>query len=295
MPPPRPAPRSRPGAGQDRRCHCGPGRVARHRPRPTPPRDPSGTGYNRLAPVLSMLVRTSKQMNKEVSTKMGISASCLSRILSGERVPTWSLTQNFARACGADPDVLRTVRESEKLNEKPSARTPLEGPPLPAALRLHQAIRTFHHRAGRPASQDIALASHWTLSVTDVASVIEGQAIPAWQTLRAVVTLLGGDRDYFEALWKEADGERRNGPTGPGSSGPAPTPSPEEPVTGISAVLEAFSSTLNEETTVESQRARLLDKRSRQLPSASTPRLAQLAARRQAGRNWTMRIARQGL
>ncbi|MFD8024540.1 helix-turn-helix domain-containing protein [Streptomyces lavendulae] len=169
-----------------------------------------------------MLVRTSKQTNKEVSTKMGISASYLSRILSGERVPTWSLTQNFARACGADPDVLRTVWESEKLNEKPSARTPLEGPPLPAALRLHQAIRTLHHRAGRPASQDIALASHWTLSVTDVASVIEGQAIPAWQTLKTVVKLLGGDRDYFEALWKEADGERRNGPAGPDGSGPPP-------------------------------------------------------------------------
>ncbi|XIE81615.1 helix-turn-helix domain-containing protein [Streptomyces sp. SBR177] len=50
-----------------------------------------------------MLIRTSKLTNKEVSKKIGCSASYLSRILSGERVPTWTLTRNFAQVCGADP------------------------------------------------------------------------------------------------------------------------------------------------------------------------------------------------
>ncbi|RRR83166.1 XRE family transcriptional regulator, partial [Streptomyces sp. RP5T] len=49
---------------------------------------------------------------------MGCSPSFMSRILSGERVPTWTLTRKFAQACGADPAVLRTVWESEKLREK---------------------------------------------------------------------------------------------------------------------------------------------------------------------------------
>ncbi|MFD5932488.1 helix-turn-helix domain-containing protein [Streptomyces sp. NPDC060333] len=266
----------------------------------TTPRDPSGAAYNRLAPVLSMLVRTSKQTNKEVSARMGISASYLSRLVSGERIPTWSLTQKFARACGADPDVLRTVWESEKLRERARGpQPPLAEPALPAALRLHQAVRTLHLRAGRPASQDIALASHWALSVADVASVTECQKIPSWRVLKAFVLLLGGDREYFRRLWTDANTEIHHGPTG---TEPQPPTAPEsaapadEPTTGISTALEAFSSTLNEDTTIESQMARLLDKRSQQTPTRRAPRLSELAARRPAGRNWTtMRIARPGL
>ncbi|MFH8894507.1 helix-turn-helix domain-containing protein [Streptomyces sp. NPDC017949] len=257
-------------------------------PNPTP-RDPSGAAFNRLAPVLSMLVRTSQQTNKDVSAKMGISPSYLSRILSGERVPTWPLTKKFARACGADPDVLRTVWESEK--SRSTEPPPDEEPPMPAAVRLHQAVRTLHARAGRPGSQDVALASRWTLSVSDVASVSEGSQIPRWRVLKTVVDLLGGDRDYFRKLWREAQAEQEQGPVELAQD----TLVTEVPA-GVDEVLTAFSDTFNEEEFVESQRARLLEKRAKEPQSNRLHRLSELSARRGApGRGWTMRIARPGL
>jgi transcriptional regulator with XRE-family HTH domain len=115
------------------------------------PIEPSGAAYHRLAPILSMLIRTAQLTNKEVSSRIGCSASYLSRSISGERVPTWALTRKFAQTCGADPEVLRTVWESEELNEK-NRETPVkpDHPPMPAAERLRTAVHTLHLRAGRP-------------------------------------------------------------------------------------------------------------------------------------------------
>jgi transcriptional regulator with XRE-family HTH domain len=100
-----------------------------------------------------------------VSGRIGCSASYLSRILSGERVPTWDLTRKFAQACGADPGVLRTVWESEKLSQKGRELVmDLDGTSLTAAEQLRIAVQTLHLRAGRPAPNDVAVASRWLLS-----------------------------------------------------------------------------------------------------------------------------------
>ncbi|MFE3928020.1 helix-turn-helix domain-containing protein [Streptomyces sp. YIM B13508] len=115
----------------------------------TAPVESSGAAYNRLAPILSMLIRTAQLTNKEVNSRIGCSPSYLSRILSGERVPTWALTRKSARTCGADPQVLRTVWESAKLSAK--SREPALPPdelPMPAAERLRTAVHTLHLRAG---------------------------------------------------------------------------------------------------------------------------------------------------
>ncbi|MFI0511098.1 multiprotein-bridging factor 1 family protein [Streptomyces sp. WSLK1-5] len=47
----------------------------------------TGAAYNRLSPILSMLIRTAQLTNKEVAARIGCSPSFLSRIASGERVP----------------------------------------------------------------------------------------------------------------------------------------------------------------------------------------------------------------
>lgn len=135
------------------------------------PAESTGAAYNRLSPILSMLIRTAQLTNKDVAARIGCSPSFMSRILSGERVPTWTLTRKFAQACGADPAVLRTVWETEKLSEKHREPDPEpdEEPP-PAAERLRSAIQTLHLRAGRPAPTDIAVASRWLLPASAVAS-----------------------------------------------------------------------------------------------------------------------------
>lgn len=230
--------------------------------------------YNRLAPILSMLIRTAQLTNKEVSRRIGCSASYLSRILSGERVPTWELTRKFAHACGADPDVLRTVWESEKL----SCRTPWPHsdpdpgtPPLPAAERLRAAIHTLHVRAGRPAPSDIAVASRWLFTAGTVASLLEGTVLPPRDLLQNFVLLLGGDVDHFTQLLDDA--RREAARSTPLLHTPAPPEQPPAPrlhgsvpptrphrTPGPDTVMKTFSKVLTEESAVEDGRARLLHK-----------------------------------
>ncbi|MFG2351826.1 helix-turn-helix domain-containing protein [Streptomyces phaeochromogenes] len=190
----------------------------------TTPSEPSGTAYNRLAPILSMLIRTAQLSNKEVSTRIGCSPSFLSRILTGERVPTWELTQKFAQACGADPEVLRAVWESEKLSQKSRDATIPDTTDtlMPAAERLRTAVQTLHIRAGRPAPHDIAVASRWSLGAAAVASLLEAASLPNESTLTAFVSLLGGNIDYFEHLLHSALLEAEQGPE-PRKTPPKPT------------------------------------------------------------------------
>lgn len=211
--------------------------------------------------------------------------SYLSRILSGERVPTWNLTRKFARACGADPDVLRTVWESEKLSEKsrgPATADPDE-PPMPATEQLRAAIHTLHLRAGRPAPNDVAVASRWLLSAGAVASVLETTVLPHQAILETFVRILGGDVHHFNRLLDNArtEASQESGRLQP-STQPTPHPSPAATLTaqrntrptdtdphhtqpiGADAVMKTFSKVLTEDQTVEDGRARLLQKLAKQ-------------------------------
>ncbi|MFD7407773.1 helix-turn-helix domain-containing protein [Streptomyces sp. NPDC059866] len=246
------------------------------------PSEPSGAAYNRLAPILSMLIRTAQLTNKEVSGRIGCSASYLSRILSGERVPTWDLTRKFAQACGADPEVLRTVWESEKLSQKSRDLPPdPDEPPLPAAERLRAAVHTLHLRAGRPAPYDVAVASRWLLSASAVASILEATILPHHDVLETFVRVLGGDVDHFKQLLDNAHREAAHGaellhstpaapPTtavtvGAASMTAHPDTHPPQPhPTGADAIIKTFSAVLTEDETVEDGRARLLHKLAKQ-------------------------------
>ncbi|MFD8025740.1 helix-turn-helix domain-containing protein [Streptomyces lavendulae] len=246
----------------------------------TTSREPSGAAYNRLAPVLSMLVRSARLTNKDVSAKIGCSPSYLSRILSGERVPTWRLTQKFARACGADPDVLRKVWETERLSDR------MRDPELPqeddhlecATVRLRTALGTLHMKAGQPAPYDIVVASHWTLAVPEVAALLDADEIPAWRVVEPFVRLLAGDTGYFKDLWEKAHAELAQeyrhredeveDTHGMIAAGP----------NRLDSVMTVFGGVFRQENFLESGRARLLARfaeRSRNSMPSSAPGMGQ--------------------
>ncbi|MEV5085947.1 helix-turn-helix transcriptional regulator [Streptomyces sp. NPDC056159] len=251
------------------------------------PAEASGAAFNRLSPILSMLIRTAQLTNKEVSSRIGCSPSFLSRILSGERVPTWNMTRKFAQACGADPEVLRTVWESEKLSQKSRELPPdIDYTSLPAAERFRVAVQTLHLRAGRPAANDVAVASRWLLSTDAVASILEGTVLPHHAVLETFVRVLGGDVDHFNRLLDNARAEapqatRRPQPPTPPKPHPSPTavltehasthqdtPHDSAHTTSPDAVMKTFSKVLTEDKTMEDGRARLLHKLAEQRPVA---------------------------
>ncbi|MEU5048996.1 helix-turn-helix transcriptional regulator [Streptomyces sp. NPDC021096] len=180
---------------------------------PLSARTPATPAFNRLAPVLSMLARASKMQLQVLSRRVGCSASYLSRILSGERVPAWPLTERFAIACGADPAVLRQVWETERLRDTVAVAAPVVASPggviagqdrLLGPARLLAALRTLHVRAGQPTAYDIAVATRWRLSSDRVTTMLEGTQPAEWDDVAALLHVLGGPLDYFRPLWEAA-------------------------------------------------------------------------------------------
>ncbi|WP_158717548.1 helix-turn-helix domain-containing protein [Streptomyces sp. NRRL WC-3744] len=184
----------------------------------------AGAAYNRLAPVLSMLARASELPLHELARQSRCSASYLSRMLSGHRVPSWKITERFARACGADPVVLRKVWETEQLRRRQPRRPvadqhdidSLDGvtSQAQAVQRLMAALRTLHVRAGQPTAQQICINARWRLQAAQVTEVLDGATMCDWPTLFQLVQAMGGSVDYFRPLW-EAATEAADQPTEP--------------------------------------------------------------------------------
>ncbi|MFF5407840.1 helix-turn-helix domain-containing protein [Streptomyces misionensis] len=183
-----------------------------------------GAAYNRLAPVLSMLARASELPLNELARRSRCSASYLSRMLSGHRVPSWEITERFARACGADPAVLRKVWETEQLRRRQPRRLAADQHEIDsldgistqaqAVQRLMAALRTLHVRAGQPNPQQICMNSRWRLQAAQVTDVLDGAVMCDWPTLMQLVQAMGGSIDYFRPLWQAAT-EHREQPTEP--------------------------------------------------------------------------------
>ncbi|MFF0837630.1 MULTISPECIES: helix-turn-helix domain-containing protein [unclassified Streptomyces] len=177
-----------------------------------------GAAYNRLAPVLSMLARASELPLNELARQSRCSASYLSRMLSGHRVPSWKITERFARACGADPVVLRKVWETEQLRRRQPRRPATEQHEIDsldgistqaqAVQRLMAALRTLHVRAGQPTAEQICITSRWRLQEAQVTDVLDGAAMGDWPTVLQLVQAMGGSVDYFRPLWEAATGHR---------------------------------------------------------------------------------------
>ncbi|BBJ37403.1 hypothetical protein SSPO_001210 [Streptomyces antimycoticus] len=181
-------------------------------PAPPPPAV-SRRASSHLAPVLSQLQRHSKLPLRQLGMRTGVSASYLSRVLCGEKFPSWDLTERLARACGADPMVLRKVWEDEKLGQGSTASysttSMLEGNGGPAQIHdtlldpLHSALRTLHRRAGQPSTRSIATVAEG-LSLGQINRALGGTSVLNWPALCQFITALGGSPDYFYPLWKAA-------------------------------------------------------------------------------------------
>ncbi|MFD4955179.1 helix-turn-helix domain-containing protein [Streptomyces sp. NPDC058451] len=116
-----------------------------------------------LATVLSSLQRASGLSVRALAIRSNVSPSFLSRLMSGERFPAWKYVAAIARACGADPEVLRKVWEASNARR--------DSQPRPASLA--SALRFLHLRAGSPTPWAIAITSGNQLEEDYVAGLLE--------------------------------------------------------------------------------------------------------------------------
>jgi hypothetical protein len=136
-----------------------------------------------------------------------VSASYVSRILSGERLPTWKVTSRLTLALGAAPEDLRPLWDAAHGQK----------PPTPASLPA--ALRGLLLANANPSYGQLSARTHFALSPTEIAVIIDGAAVPEWDTVNHLVTALHGRPDTLRPLWNAA----KSAPTRPRSPGTRPT------------------------------------------------------------------------
>ncbi|GGQ09573.1 helix-turn-helix domain-containing protein [Streptomyces roseolilacinus] len=154
----------------------------------------------RIASALSFLHRHTPLPIKDVAEKTGLSPSYVSRILSGERLPTWTAVRLLAETFGADPADLRPLWEAGQGLARPT-RPPLRE----AAARLAGALRGTYLSAGCPPYERIAEASAGLLGIGTIENVLTGRVVPSWETTSALLTALHAPPGDLRGLWEDVD------------------------------------------------------------------------------------------
>jgi transcriptional regulator with XRE-family HTH domain len=159
--------------------------------------EPVARAGAKLASALSFLHRKSGLMIQDVASSVELSASYLSRILTGERLPVWPVIENLAEIYASDPRDLRMLWEAA------NGMTPVPRGSVPAAAdRLRAALRGLHLAAGSPPYDDLVASAGGALSLETVTDLLHGEGIPWWPATSRLVALLGGLPGDIRPLWQ---------------------------------------------------------------------------------------------
>ncbi|MBL1120481.1 helix-turn-helix domain-containing protein [Streptomyces sp. 110] len=151
----------------------------------------------KLASALLYLHQASGLTIKCVAQHTSLSPSHVSRLLSGERTPTWSVLCTLVRLCGGDPADLRVLFENAH------GLVPLTRHAVPdAAERLLAALQGLYLAAGRPEYGRVRHASHGVLTTQDIRDILEGQMVPTWEATSALVSALDAWPADIRPLWE---------------------------------------------------------------------------------------------
>jgi len=151
-----------------------------------------------LSRALTHLQQSSGKSVGELARATRVSSSYISRLLSGERQPTWRITEQLCLSCGGDPDHIRPLWEVAR-GVRPRLLTHAS-----AAVELHSSLKGLHLAASRPSAANICAGSGSDLALEEVASFLAGEAIPDWPVVQSVVQALRGRPDEVRPLWQSS-------------------------------------------------------------------------------------------
>ncbi|MFJ1748333.1 helix-turn-helix domain-containing protein [Streptomyces sp. NPDC088116] len=173
-------------------------------PAPAPPSRPAGGFPDRdngppalgpaasLARALSHLHRLSNKTLRALSEAAAVDPSYVSRVLSGERLPSWKVTRNLVLACDGDPDELHPLWNAAR------------GYRIIQPTSLHAALRGLHLAAALPEPDLIRARAHDSLSVEDITGMLNGSRLPDWNRVDHLVGALHGQPEAIRPLWEAA-------------------------------------------------------------------------------------------
>ena len=155
------------------------------------------TGHGRrLAAALSTLQRRSGVAVTAAAAQARCSTFYLNRVLSGEQTPSWSLVYLLCCIFQGKPE------EFHLLWEYAQGVAPQPRPSVAqAAERVTDAVRGQYLAAGEPAVQDVC-AQEQCLVAEEVEAVLNGDLIPDWPQLSALVRALGGAPAALRPCWE---------------------------------------------------------------------------------------------
>ncbi|WP_318218775.1 helix-turn-helix transcriptional regulator [Streptomyces sp. SCL15-6] len=207
------------------------------------PDQPSLRATNQLSPILSRLQIASGIPLRQLGLRVQVSASYLSRVLSGEKFPTWELTEKIALVLGADTDAVQKVWQDERNRHgiRPRASRQQSPPADPeSGTSLAAALRTLYQRAACPSAHSVAVATGDLISADDVRRFLHGERAGSWEEVSTLIRALDGEPSFFRPHWQEAHES---------SSPPLPTIA-ETPTNRLNRLLSAFGDSLHDARTL---------------------------------------------
>ncbi|MFE3501937.1 helix-turn-helix domain-containing protein [Kitasatospora sp. NPDC059146] len=166
----------------------------------------------KLASALSCLHRRSRRSSRELAADAGVSPSFISRVLAGERIPSWPVADALVRAAGGVPADIRLLWDAAHgiLPERPFVATPQVAAEFRASLAA--AMRGLHLAAFAPDPLTISDISRGRVSPEDAAGLLTGARVPDWPAVEAVLEVLRADPDFVLPLWERVQLVHRHHP-----------------------------------------------------------------------------------
>ncbi|MDQ0585830.1 helix-turn-helix domain-containing protein [Streptomyces rishiriensis] len=143
-----------------------------------------------LTRALSQLQHLSGKSRRELADDIEVSASYVSRVLSGERCPSWKIARRLTLACGGDPAEIQPLWIAAR------GQTPAQCQSLPAALR------GLHLAAARPRADQIKASTRLTAHA--ITGMFNGTALPAWEDVEELAHALNAEAQPLRPLWNAA-------------------------------------------------------------------------------------------
>ncbi|MFJ6669061.1 helix-turn-helix domain-containing protein [Streptomyces sp. NPDC091383] len=179
--------------------------ATRRRPEPVtsihPGAAPAGTSTlrrpgQRLAAALSLMQRGSGRRQSELAERMGVHASYVSRMLSGERFVSWPYVRVICEMCGTDPERMKPLWEA-------AAGVPTSNTEAPGEY-LRTYLLGLHYALGSPAPEALLAAIQRIISADDITRALYGPGIPDWPVIERLTFVLQSLTSITRPLWRRA-------------------------------------------------------------------------------------------